>query len=497
MLKGFRKITCLSAFTICLAWGTNAQILGGFEVYDYLVAATHPYDCSPNFVTGPPSDSIWVNFNGNETDVMNGSFGGEWVNGPGSDLLLETGFHADNYDVRLLLTNGFYSSTVFVDEISWVQIEDIDWQWMQTNCNEADYGNHLHYVYPLDFDEDFGLASTDTVQGIEITFLYTEGLADLAGVYIVAGQCKNTSSNLEVASCESYISPSGDYTWEESGIYEDVIPNAMGCDSIITVDLTVNAPTFSTDSQSTCDSYTWIDGNTYSSANPNGTHIIENSVGCDSIITLDLTFLSETFGTDIQNSCDSLTWINGQTYFESNSTATDTLVNAMGCDSIVTLDLTITTLDTMITSDGNVLIADQVGGSYQWLSCPDMTPIIGATDQSFEVVESGEYAVVITNEECLDTTSCHLILITDLEENNSLTGSFLFPNPGNGEFSIDLGQVKDKVTITISDLRGKIIRSERCVGGQIKKLIVNEAKGTYLLVVTTESERVTKRLVIE
>ena len=87
-------------------------------------------------------------------------------------------------------------------------------------------------------------------------------------------------------------------------------------------------------------SYTWIDGNTYTSSNNTATHILTNAAGCDSIITLNLTILN-TSGVDIQSHCDSYTWIDGNTYTSSNNTATVTLVNDAGCDSVVTLDLTI------------------------------------------------------------------------------------------------------------------------------------------------------------
>lgn len=45
---------------------------------------------------------------------------------------------------------------------------------------------------------------------------------------------------INVTSTNSYNSPSGNYIWNTSGIYNDTIPNSNGCDSIITVDLTIN-----------------------------------------------------------------------------------------------------------------------------------------------------------------------------------------------------------------------------------------------------------------
>ena len=100
--------------------------------------------------------------------------------------------------------------------------------------------------------------------------------------------------------------------------------------------------TSSTDLVQACDNYTWIDGNTYTTSNNTATYTLVSASGCDSIVTLDLTIASSLFGVEVVESCDSYTWIDGNTYTTSNNTATYTLVSSSGCDSIVTLDLTIT-----------------------------------------------------------------------------------------------------------------------------------------------------------
>ncbi|MEZ4916409.1 MAG: hypothetical protein R2836_05430 [Chitinophagales bacterium] len=101
-----------------------------------------------------------------------------------------------------------------------------------------------------------------------------------------------------------------------------------------------------TDVQSACNNFTWIDGNTYSSSNSNTvTHTITGGAanGCDSIVTLNLTINNPTNGTDVQSACNSFTWIDGNTYTSNNNTATHTITGgaANGCDSVVTLNLTI------------------------------------------------------------------------------------------------------------------------------------------------------------
>jgi uncharacterized repeat protein (TIGR03803 family) len=52
--------------------------------------------------------------------------------------------------------------------------------------------------------------------------------------------CVETADTITEVTCDNYTSPSGRYTWTTSGTYKDTIPNAEGCDSVITINLTVN-----------------------------------------------------------------------------------------------------------------------------------------------------------------------------------------------------------------------------------------------------------------
>jgi hypothetical protein len=160
----------------------TSQTLGGYTINDFLISAIHPYGCSSNYVLGLPDDSTWVNFYGGE--VMTGEFGASWANAIGDELLLETSYHPDNYDVRLLLATGSFSSSHAVQEADWVQISDTTWIHLFAECYDGTYSVE-RYILPLDFESDFGLNASDVVVGIEITFLETPGFPDLAGVYIV------------------------------------------------------------------------------------------------------------------------------------------------------------------------------------------------------------------------------------------------------------------------------------------------------------------------
>ncbi|MBQ9473885.1 MAG: leucine-rich repeat domain-containing protein, partial [Bacteroidales bacterium] len=119
--------------------------------------------------------------------------------------------------------------------------------------------------------------------------------------------------------------------------------NAVGCDSLVTLNLTVSYSNTGVDSLTTCDTLTWIDGITYSASTDTATFTVTNAAGCDSVVTLKLTVRYSTQDTDVYDVCDSMAWIagNGLTYTASNSTDTVHRTNAAGCDSLVTLNLTV------------------------------------------------------------------------------------------------------------------------------------------------------------
>jgi hypothetical protein len=125
------------------------------------------------------------------------------------------------------------------------------------------------------------------------------------------------------------------YTYEATG----------GCSNTVTLHLTVNHTTYAYENVVTCDSYTWH-GVTYTeSTAPFGgpTYTTEGSNGCDSITTLHLTV--NTTGSTVQTvtACDSYTWINGVTYTESTGIldAPTYTVTGEDCDVVVTLHLTV------------------------------------------------------------------------------------------------------------------------------------------------------------
>ena len=111
------------------------------------------------------------------------------------------------------------------------------------------------------------------------------------------------------------------YTWNgqtinAAGTYTANLISAAGCDSIATLNLTVNATVTSTTNTTICDNqlpYTW-NGQTINAAGTYNANLI-SAAGCDSIATLNLTVNATVTSTTNTTICDNqlpYTW-NGQT----------------------------------------------------------------------------------------------------------------------------------------------------------------------------------------
>src|SRR5262249_47705388 len=119
------------------------------------------------------------------------------------------------------------------------------------------------------------------------------------------------------------------------------LQNINGCDSIVTLTLNINPVVTSTETITICEEalpYTW-NGQTLTQSGTT-TAKLQNINGCDSIVTLTLNVNQAVTSTEIITVCEAaLPYIwNGQTLTQAG-TATATLQNINGCDSIVTLTL--------------------------------------------------------------------------------------------------------------------------------------------------------------
>jgi len=289
---------------------------------------------------------------------------------------------------------------------------------------------------------------------------------------------KHSTTGTDVQSaCDAYEWIDGIVYTESNNTATFALENAVGCDSVVTLNLTIRYSTTGTDEQTACDSYEWIDGIVYTESNNTATFALENAVGCDSIVVLDLTINHSATGTDVQTACDTYEWIDGVVYTENNNTATYMLETPAGCDSVVTLNLTIHTVNTDVTQEGAILTSAATGAVYQWIRCEDNTPIEGATAQTLIAPGSGDYAVIVTQNNCEQTSDCftvHTVGIADLE-----AAAFnMYPNPNTGTFVIETAQA---MSVSVISPLGQIVATQELATGKNTISLQNIATGIYMI----------------
>ena len=306
-----------------------------------------------------------------------------------------------------------------------------------------------------------------------------------------------TYATLNFSACDSFVSPSGNYLWTSSGVYIDTITNYLGGDSIITINLAINSSS-SIINVNSCNSYISPSGNYSWSSSGVYTDTIQNAVGCDSILTINLTMNYSSASFINANSCSSFTSPSGNYLWTSSGTYTDTVPNVLGCDSVITVNLTVNTLDTSVAYIFPDLVSNAIGVTYQWTYC-DSVLIAGANSQSFTPTANGLYAVIVSQNGCSDTSSCYPIYNTAIPETVSNEGILIFPNPANGNIKIMYLLPQNQMGVfEIFDVTGKIVFSYNLQKGSTMQSfsLPYLSNGVYNCVITSAGEQMSKKFVV-
>jgi len=194
-----------------------------------------------------------------------------------------------------------------------------------------------------------------------------------------------------------------------------------------------------------------------------------------------------------QSTCNSYTW-NMQTYTTSG-TYTQVFQNTNSCDSLVTLSLTITTLDASVTISSNIYSANISGGTYKWLDCGNNYAVIpGQTGQTFTPSLSGNYAVAITKNGCTDTSACQSVIISGIDQYNLNGNIVISPNPANSQFTVK--NYENGTQLSIISISGELIKTIILYGSNQSIPIEELSNGVYIVQLNRYGQIHNKKLVI-
>jgi len=245
------------------------------------------------------------------------------------------------FDNSFLINNNIYSNkyqNIFILKLDY-NGDFLRFNTIASNSNKYFY---IKNSINLSFDNDIYIIGGfedifDFDPGPDTFYLKSQGQTD--AFILKLSQCPSTTATQTVSTCDSFTWIDGNTYFDNNDITTYTMVNAAGCDSIITLDLTINHKDSIVDAVTTCNEYIW-NGDTLRNS---GIFTFDtlNTKGCDSITILNLTINKSTKFEIVETVCDSYIW-KEDTINVSGIYQFDTL-NTLGCDSIVTLNLTINT----------------------------------------------------------------------------------------------------------------------------------------------------------
>ena len=177
--------------------------------------------------------------------------------------------------------------------------------------------------------------------------------------------------NAEICEGEVYIIQ--DQSFTEAGAYEIVFTAAGGCDSIVTVNLALNAVSEQAINASICNGDTLDFNSMLLTEAGEYQAILTNAVGCDSTVNLTLSIIEIPIIVQDFTICEGETVEVGGTIYNQEGFYEITLISEAGCDSLINLSIFVsepadTIIDALLCEGETIQIEDQVfdqSGSYE------------------------------------------------------------------------------------------------------------------------------------
>ena len=249
-------------------------------------------------------------------------------------------------------------------------------------------------------------------------------------------------------------------------------------------------------SASACNSYT-LNSITYTTGGVYNQTLI-NSVGCDSIITLILTIKNNVNFTKYYTACLGDTVYEGLNAFYQTGVYDNYYTASNGCDSIVTVNLQITDINNTTYISGSSIYTNEPLAAHQWYNCLTNSIIPGATNNYYTPTSNGSYYVVLNYNNCYDTSACINFTTLEINHLSTLKNISIFPNPNTGEFTLTTGLPENETFgLIITNLLGQKIESYTLKGDEINLQLKHLSAGAYLINVQTTKSSYTTSLIIQ
>jgi len=339
------------------------------------------------------------------------------------------------------------------------------------------------------------------------------------------GACAPILINSSITACQSYTL--GNQTFTSSGTYTINIDGPGSCDTIKTINLTIEnlplSPAISAGGPTTfCQGESvllygnsngmWNDNTNLSSimvANAGNYFItLSNSCGIDTsnIITV---IVNPNPTASTINALGNTTFCDGDSVVLSGNNGgiwntgdtTNTLIihntgsyyvtNQNNCGTVSSnlIGVTVNPIpNTNVSLTGITLSAFAIPAIYQWFDCNNQSNIGNATNQNYTPTNNGDYAVIINQNGCIDTSICTTVVLTDMVLNTFENDIEIFPNPVKDK--IQLRNINGTLNANIINNLGQIVLSQTMNKTQESIDMSSLNKGIYFIQLSSQHQSI-------
>lgn len=309
--------------------------------------------------------------------------------------------------------------------------------------------------------------------------------------------CLYIDTSITESICEGEVITIGETSFYEQGEYSIILNTHEGCDSIVNLSLTVNPVYNEADVATICQGEIFSLGSQNLTETGEYIETFHSISGCDSIVTLTL-IVNPTYNEAVDASiCEGETYTLGTQTLSLAGEYPEVFESAFGCDSIVVLTLIVNSVETGVIQEGPHLTAQATKAHYQWATCGESLVILeGESNQTFTATENGKYAVIVTQNTCVDTSSCYAINGISILRNDFDSEFDIYPNPTEGFITIDTKIAFDEMQVTVLNLLGEVVMVKYFKEEQnLQFNFTNLSKGMYTLVFKSEDKKANYQIV--
>ena len=285
------------------------------------------------------------------------------------------------------------------------------------------------------------------------------------------------NTTLSAAICEGNVYTENGFNASEAGSYTQTLQTVNGCDSIVALNLTINPVASTNLTAAICEGSAYTENGFNVSEAGSYTQNLQTVNGCDSIVTLNLSINPVADTTIAAAICE------GEIYYENGfmasreGTHTQILQTENGCDSVVTLNLTVYPAYQM--GIGAVI---HEGETYE--------------EYGFDVNEEGTYTQILQTVNGCDSIITLNVVLSSLDEveANDIKVN-VYPNPANSYTVLEAQGLKEEIPVYLFDIQGRKVREYVMnIGQETLRIDLGDLpKDVYTIMLGN----VTKKLIVE